>query len=810
MYLTVTAMAKPSLKASPKGLQQAHEAFIKREFTQESLAAQLGCNRSVISKFFNGENVWEKYFTTICEALEIDYQEIVYGYLAPSAQDLVGKVRTQIKELTQELCGTMRILDMTQPIELSQIYTDVNILEKLTALRRKTIDELLKECGYDNFDRFGLGKVVEKRLLGIKAVEKYKKLIVLGKPGSGKTTFLRYLAVQCTQGIFQPHLVPIFIPLKYFAEDPTQPSLLEYIRQQYSGCDVTEEELIELFKQGSALILLDGLDEVSAEYQEHTLKEVRSFSRIYFDNHFVIACRIAAWEYTFDKFTEVEIADFDDKQINEFANNWFKNKSVKSEKFIKYLNKNNRVYQLAVTPLLLTLLCLVFEESASLPNNRSESYHEGLDVLLKKWDAKRGIHRDQIYEKLSLPRKKDLLRQIAYSTFEKEKYFFTPLEVKLILKKYIEKISNSDSESNISQSDIEELLKAIEAQHGIIIERAKGIYSFSHLTFHEYFVAKRIVSLIPQTSDEELHQDEDFKNNDKFPNSEADNKLISNQNLQKDQEELQKLVKHLTNCKWREIFFLVAEILLDASNLFRLMKEKADQILEGKDNLQKYLKLVNKKSQSLLQLFQIKDNLEVKKFSAAIRAFYFDIDYDIDPDRQLCFLLEPRTKYLTCGNCFTRILKDINSLEEGIIHAKKYDDMTDEASIKVINAASADEIMKIAVNYGMKSKKIQQDNREELERIMSDFFEVDNTMQKNDESLKHGADKVREVASKKLLGDELLGVSFKDFNEEDQQSLKHYYYANKLLIDCLLQTDCLVTFQVREEILETLFLPKVL
>ncbi|MEH2371991.1 NACHT domain-containing protein [Nostoc sp.] len=788
-------MAKPSLKASPKGLQQAHEAFSKREFTQESLAAQLGCNRSVISKFFNGENVWEKYFTTICEALEIDYQEIVYGYLPPSVQDLVEKVRTQVKELTQELCGTMRILDMTQPIELSQIYTDVNILEKLTALRRKTIDELLKECGYDDFDRFGLGKVLEKRVIGVKAVEKYKKLIVLGKPGSGKTTFLRYLAIQCNQGIFQPNLVPIFIPLKYFAEDPSQPSLFEYIRQQYSGCDVTEEELSELFKQGSALILLDGLDEVSAEYQEHTLKEVRSFSRIYFDNHFVIACRIAAWEYTFDKFTEVEIADFDDKQISEFASNWFKNKLVKSEKFIKSLKKNNRVYQLAVTPLLLTLLCLVFEESESLPNNRSESYHEGLDVLLKKWDAKRGIHRDQIYEKLSLPRKKDLLRQIAYSTFEKEKYFFTPLEVKLILKKYIEKISNHDSESNISQGDIEDLLKSMEAQHGVIIERAKGIYSFSHLTFHEYFVAKRIVSLIPQPLDEESDQDEDFKNYHK---------------LQNDQEELQKLVKHLINRKWREIFLLVAEILLDASKLFRLMKDKADQILEGKDNLQKYLKHVNKKSQSLLHPFQIKDNLEAKKFYAAIRAFYFDIDYDIDPDRQLCFLLEPRTKYLTCGNCFTRILQDIDSLEEGIIHAKKYDDMTDEASLKVINATSADEIMRIAANYGIQSKKLRQDNREELENIMSDFFDVNNPMQENEEKLKHGADKVREVASKKLLGEKLLGVSFKDFNEEEQEKLKDYYYANNLLIDCLLQTDCLVSVQVRDEILETLFLPKFL
>lgn len=415
---------------------------------------------------------------------------------------------------------------------------------------------------------------------------------------------------------------------------------------------------------------------------------------------------------------------------------------------------------------------------------------------MKKWDAKRGINRDQIYEKLSLPRKKDLLRQIAYSTFEKEKYFFTPLEVKIILKKYIEKISNHDSESNISQGDIEDLLKAMEAQHGVIIERAKGIYSFSHLTFHEYFVAKRIVSLIPQPLDEELDQDEDFKNYDK---------------LQNDQEELQKLVKHLINRKWREIFLLVAEILLDASKLFRLMKEKADQILEGKDNLQKYLKHIHKKSQSLLHPFQIKDNLEAKKFYAAIRAFYFDIDYDIDPDRQLCFLLEPRTKYLTCGNCFTRILKDIDSLEEGILHAKKYDDMTDEANLKVINATSADEIMRIAANYGIQSKKLRQENREELEKIMSDFFDVNNIMQENEDKLKHGADKVREVASKKLLGEKLLGISFKDFNEEDQEKLKHYYYyANKLLIDCLLQTDSLVSVQVRDEILETLFLPKIL
>ncbi|WP_265278090.1 hypothetical protein [Nostoc sp. KVJ3] len=46
---------------------------------------------------------------------------------------LVQKVRSQVRDIIQEWCGTMRVLDMSQPIGISQIYTDVNILEKLTA-----------------------------------------------------------------------------------------------------------------------------------------------------------------------------------------------------------------------------------------------------------------------------------------------------------------------------------------------------------------------------------------------------------------------------------------------------------------------------------------------------------------------------------------------------------------------------------------------------------------------------------------------------------------------------------------------------
>ena len=42
--------------------------------------------------------------------------------------------------------------------------------------------------------------------------------------------------------------------------------------------------------------------------------------------------------------------------------------------------------------------------------------------------------------------------------------------------------------------DSEVVLKALEAQHGLLVERARGIYSFSHLTFQEYFTAREVVN----------------------------------------------------------------------------------------------------------------------------------------------------------------------------------------------------------------------------------------------------------------------------------------------------------------------------
>jgi predicted NACHT family NTPase len=775
-------MARPSLQASEQGLLFAKEAFTKQGLTQETLAERVGCYRTTISKFLNGDTLWQKNFISICEKLGLDWHEIaVLSQTTPqelvksSHQDyveitpLVQEVRSKVKASIQEWCGTMRVLDMPKPIDLSKIYTNVNILEKITAHRRKTIAELLEECNLEDFERFGLGRVIEERVPGLSAVEKYKKLIVLGKPGAGKTTFLKYLAIQSNQGKFKPNLVPIFIPLKYFAEALDKPTLLEYIEKQFSGCGVTSEHIEKLLKQKSILLLLDGLDEVKKEDQERIFNQIRDISRIFHENHFIITCRIAAKEYDlFDKFTEVEIADFDNEQILLFVQKYFRGKLIKSEEFIKHLNKNNRLYQIAGTPLLLTLLCLVFEESGSFPGNRSELYKEGVEILLKKWDAKRGIQRDQVYKKLSYQRKKDLLSQIALITFKAEKLFFPQKEAEEYIKDYIQNISNTETSPEVLQLDSEAILHSIEAQHGLLIERAKGVFSFSHLNFHEYFTAREIVIR-------------------EHPQKEA----------------FQALVNNLSLFRWREVFLLAVEMSQpNASMLLKMMKREIDMMLANKEHLQKFLNYVNERSNS----HQIPIKL------AAVRAFYFDIDFDIDQERRLSLLLDRSANYLVCGSFFARVFKDTDieegkdtKFKAGINIAINYDKNVTKSLQKICEASSANEAMYIAVKYALESESLEPKLRDALEKIYEEGsrqIENDRLYEENQEKIKHLADESRTIAKKTRH----IGSEDWEFSSDDKKLLKQYYEANTLLVECL-NTDCFVSPEVRKEILDTLLLP---
>jgi predicted NACHT family NTPase/DNA-binding CsgD family transcriptional regulator len=256
---------------------------------------------------------------------------------------LVQEVKHKIAADVTERCGTMRVLDMTQPVDLDRIYTDVNIIKDVIGRRRIGYDEVMEVCTREHFDRF-LVETIQKRVTGLEAVDEIQKLVVLGKPGAGKTTFMKYLAMSCLGGRFHGELLPIFVTLKAYAEERGQPSLENYILTEFQKREVGLDVVKRFLREGRALILLDGLDEVKKEDDCRVKQDIDQFSRDWLKNRFAITCRIAAREYQFERFTEVEVADFDDGQIETFVNNWFRERDEsKAKRLLERLKGNEPV-----------------------------------------------------------------------------------------------------------------------------------------------------------------------------------------------------------------------------------------------------------------------------------------------------------------------------------------------------------------------------------------------------------------------------------------------------------------------------------
>ena len=774
-------MAKPSLKASTEGLETAKQALIVAGITQKDLCNKVGCSRQPITNFFQRKAISQNIFLKICDRLNLNWQEVaglttpsvVLTHASEASNDdftqnearndldiLVSKLRKKVAASIQEQCGTMRILDMSYPIEVNDIYTNVNILEKITAHRYQTIEQLLQDYESAQIDRVGLGKITEASIPGITAVAKYQKLIILGKPGAGKTTFLKYLAIQCQEGHFEAQRVPIFVNLKDFAEAENKPDLLQYIARKianYAFAIATKDDVEKYVKDfssllyyGKGLVLLDGLDEVRVENSQRVIKEIRDLSQQFLNNHFVMTCRIAAWEYNFEKFTEVEIADFNEQQVASFAEKWFQRKPIKASTFLKHLEQNPRIQQLTVSPLLLTLVCLAFEETGDCPPSRSELYKEGIDALLRKWDASRGIQRDRVYKQLSHQRKEDLLSQLALDTFKEKDYFFKQFFVQQFIAEYIRNLPHANSAPEELQLDSAAILKSIEAQHGLLIERAKGIYSFSHLTFHEYFTASEIV----------------------FKSSSLDRAITE-------------LMNHISDRRWREVFLLTAEMLRDASLLLLPMKEYADKLLASPD-LQHFLT-------------SVKDRATKLEYSgiqpAAIRAFYFDVDFEIDENRTVALQLDRSANYLVCASFLTRILDEV-SLEEAIAISQAHDNTVSKPSEKIIEAKGANTVMLIAISIALSSEKIHAKERERLKKLTQKL----ETTSADAEITKEIADKARERAKTRHH----IGKP-ESLNAEAKKLQKESYYVIQLLVECLHSEGCMLAPQLRREISDNLF-----
>jgi hypothetical protein len=458
-------------------------------------------------------------------------------------QDAEEKYRSRLRMF----CSTVRVLGNPKPINLDAIFTDVYVLDKPTAFQRFDIQEL--QARAIDFDTFQTSS--EKRKPALRLAIKEKRLFILGKPGAGKTTFLKYLTLKSIDG--QLPKTPIFISLREWADSSLE--LLDFIIAQFEICSFPEPKafVLQLLSNGNALVLFDGLDEVNIEGNQRSqmINTLTNFAKRFQNIHICLTCRIAATDYSFDQFTYLEIADFDKGQQDKFISKWYQDDKKNLERFqCEFVKSENRgLRDLARTPLLLTLLCLAFDETLSFPNRRVDLYKESLDALLKKWDSSRGIKRDEIYRKLSPARKEQMLARIAAENFESGSYFIAQEKIEKQITRYLQQLP--DMESNCPDGDV--ILKSMESQHGILVERAHSIYSFSHLTFQEYFTARYIVE---NAADGTI------------------NRLIQN---------------HSDNDRWHEVFLLTASLLDNGDNFFKIFLNEIHKILHNQDKSIQFL-----------------------------------------------------------------------------------------------------------------------------------------------------------------------------------------------------------------------------
>ncbi|MBN1485616.1 MAG: NACHT domain-containing protein, partial [Chloroflexia bacterium] len=275
------------------------------------------------------------------------------------------------------------------------------------------------------------------------ALAEHPQLVVLGDPGSGKTTLLRYLALLYARdlaegsnlvserlGLEESGYLPILLPLRrlgaylkahHGVEDGVEGHalLLEHFEQMLAG------ERIELprgffdayLKVGRAVVLLDGLDEVAgADLRRRVSRLVEAFTSAYSDCRYVVSSRIVGYKGPArlgESYALTTIRDFTLADVEQFLCNWHLAVAVgqlgpgpsaqvyaeqQTAQLMEAIRGSERIRELAINPLMLTVIALVHRDRVKLPDRRAELYDEAVEVLLGKWEEAKGLRETPILD----------------------------------------------------------------------------------------------------------------------------------------------------------------------------------------------------------------------------------------------------------------------------------------------------------------------------------------------------------------------------------------------------------------------------
>jgi len=339
-------------------------------------------------------------------------------------------------------------------------------------------------------------------------------LVLLGQPGSGKTTHLSRMALWCAAGQgavldLSPSTIPVLLPLRNLQESDLASGTFEAALERElaellpSGERPTADELLRC---PDLLLLLDGLDEVSKpEHRQLAAQRIHALAQRFPDARLVVSCRFAGYTDDVrldDRFLELEIRPLTQAQSADVVRRWFRlvetdldgdtpQIRARAEKtadlLIERLGRRDvrasRIAELAANPLLLAVICLVFKErGGQLPARRVDLYADCVNVLVETWrEAKR------LPVTLRAAQIRRVLQPMAHFLHsETGRTRAKTKDLKPILEAALERLPETRSLSAYG------FLSQIRDESGLLTGFSGDTFGFMHLAFQEFLTAAEL------------------------------------------------------------------------------------------------------------------------------------------------------------------------------------------------------------------------------------------------------------------------------------------------------------------------------
>ena len=353
-----------------------------------------------------------------------------------------------------------------------------------------------------------------------------RSLLILGAPGSGKSTVLRCLALDlvCTPELFPrvteklgeriPLLIPFALWSRLTTKQKREVGLPEVIRETF-GAFIPQSELEDSFIDALLcderfLLLIDGLDEYSDEQAAlTTLATIETFVRTR-NVATIMTTRptgLRRLELTSGYWKTALLTELLPHQQRDLATKLLNAQdgisvpvSLRVERFFEELQCNGRLQSLAGNPLLLFGLLSVAEHQITLPKTRIELFQTLIEIMLNVHPSRRATAASEVKSRLNTFSTDDVRREaLGKLAFEMQTrgagVSINRKDAQLIIKNFLEDSDDGPGWSIVeARAGADELVNLDADTSGLLIENGTNELTFCHAAFREHLAGLELAA----------------------------------------------------------------------------------------------------------------------------------------------------------------------------------------------------------------------------------------------------------------------------------------------------------------------------